>query len=386
MSDLAEPSTHLNASQRDRRICPEWSRPSRARATCRYPVLLMMDDPVDFVHPLDASHAYLRGQLHPSQEPLLAAYASESEATLTRWIPAVDLRYAAHPRAVFDHYRSLSPWRGTLVFIHGGYWQGRDKAQFRFLAPPFLLEGVDVVMLNYPLCPDVTLRELVAVVREGLPHLLAHLEDAGRGGRKVVIVGHSAGAHLAVEASLTNWTALGLPRNPVAGIVAISGIYDVTPLTETPLNDKLRLDRREAHELSPLYRVARPLPSACFAVGVDETPEFRAQSEAMHAAWMGAGGISSLSAVSDADHFSILRALGGGAASSRRRSRCSTRVAEFVSRSPGAIRSAAPRTHCQIVQPRTRGPLLARTALVVPSLSVRRHRRVCIGNSPKRTL
>ena len=59
-------------------------------------------------------------------------------------------------------------------------------------------------------------------------------------------------------------------RNPatatLAGVVAISGIYDLTPLVPTTLNDRLRLDLSQARQCSPIFRASGICPAA-FLVG-----------------------------------------------------------------------------------------------------------------------
>jgi len=249
-----------------------------------------MDDPV---------FQYLTGQLHESQTPLLAAFERESVAASTTEHVTFDVPYGPHPRARFDHF--AAPGAGaTLVYLHAGYWQARDKAQFRFLAPAWIAAGVSVVLANYPLCPDVTLAALTEAVRGLIPAL-------GDPGGRIVVMGHSAGAHLAVELALTDWPARGIARPPIAGIVGLSGIYDLAPLRATPLNDKLRLDAAEAHDASPLYRLQPGLPRALFATGARETTAFHDQTAAMVRAWSNAGSPATVMTVPDVDHFSLLR-------------------------------------------------------------------------------
>jgi arylformamidase len=172
--------------------------------------------------------------------------------------------------------------------------------------------GIDVALVNYPLCPDVTLGALVECVRAGVPQILAAVQALGRGGAELVAAGHSAGGHLAVELALTDWVARGQPASPIRGILPISGVYELTPLIATRLNDNLRLDAEAARALSPLYRVSGRLPPARFVVGALETPEFRAQTEAMAAAWREGGGETTVAIVAAADHFSVLRSLASG--------------------------------------------------------------------------
>lgn len=221
----------------------------------------------------DPVFQYLTGQLHESQTSLFAAFARESDAASAMADVTFDIPYGPHPRARFDHF--AAPGAGTtLVYLHGGYWQARDKAQFRFIAPAWIAAGVSVVLANYPLCPDVTLAALTEAVRDLIPAL------GDRAGR-IVVMGHSAGAHLAVELALTDWSARGITRPPIGYIVGLSGIYDLVPLRATPLNDKLRLDAAEARDASPLYRLQPGLPPALFATGAHETAAFHDQTAAL---------------------------------------------------------------------------------------------------------
>jgi arylformamidase len=261
---------------------------------------------IDLAHPADATHAYLTGQLHPSQTQLLEDFAAESEAAVAACPPRLDIPYGRHEREVFDLFVSPHAWRGTVAYFHAGFWQARDKAQFRFLAKEFIAEGMDVALVNYPLCPDVSLRQLVGCAQASIPKILDTVRGIGRGGEALIAAGHSAGGHIAVE--------LALAGASLSAIIAISGIYELAPLLATRLNEKLRLDEVEARAMSPLHRLAGPrlagkLPPALFIAGALETPEFRAQSEAMNLAWRPAWR-SSYMEIAGADHFSVLRHFG----------------------------------------------------------------------------
>ncbi len=251
---------------------------------------------------MDATQQYMTGQMRPGFPALLAAYQHESDAVA---LSARDVRYGPHPRQVFDFVQGEAPWRGTLAYFHAGFWQSRDKALFRFIAPALAAKGIDVALVNYPLCPDVTLPALVDAARAAVPAVLAHAAGLGRGGTSLIASGHSAGGHLAVELALTDWGGAA----PVAAVAALSGVYDLEKLIETPLNDKLLLDRATARAMSPVHRARGGMPPALFAVGGTETPAFIGQNAAMHAAWTQAGNPSHCLVVEGADHFSLLRDL-----------------------------------------------------------------------------
>src|SRR6478672_6756964 len=96
----------------------------------------------------------------------------------------------------------------------------------------------DVAEVNYPLSPEMSVGDIVVAARASLGRLAALTE-----GVPLILIGHSAGAQIAVEIGMN-------PPNEgerVAGILAISGIFDLAPLIDTSLNQKLGLDMAAAH-------------------------------------------------------------------------------------------------------------------------------------------
>ena len=254
-------------------------------------------DPFD-----DPRRQYLTGQLRPTHPALLAGFEAASLAATHTLAPRLDLPYGPHPRQTFDLFLTR-PDAPTLAFLHAGYWQSRDKATFRFLAADAAAAGFNFAAVNYPLCPEVSVAEIVEAVR-AFPAALARESGAGA----LIAVGHSAGAHLAVELALTDWPARGVSASPVRAVVGLSGVYDLSPLIETPLNDKLKLTATAARAASPVWRVTAPAPPALFVVGGEETPAFQRQNADMAAAWRAAGLAADALTVEGADHFSLLGA------------------------------------------------------------------------------
>jgi arylformamidase len=251
----------------------------------------------------DAVFSYLTGQRHPDHPALVEGFEREGREAVAALHPALDIAYGSHPRERFDLFTAKDA-RATLLYLHAGYWQSRDKAQFRFLAPVFVQGGLNLAVANYPLCPEVGLAALTESVRRAVPAVL----DAMAGPTRLIAIGHSAGGHLAVELGLSDWTGRGFDRSPIAGVVGLSGVYDLEPLLDTALNDNLRLDRAAARAASPVHRVRDGLPPALFAVGGRETAAFQRQTDAMRAAWAQAGARAQAVKVEGADHFTLLRA------------------------------------------------------------------------------
>ena len=101
--------------------------------------------------------------------------------------------------------------RGTLLFIHGGYWRALDKDDHSFVAPAFVDAGFAVAVVNYDLCPDVTIATIVDECRRAVAWVAARRRQHGAAA-PLVIAGHSAGGHLAAMMFATDWRAHGFAR------------------------------------------------------------------------------------------------------------------------------------------------------------------------------
>lgn len=248
---------------------------------------------------------YVHGQSRPGFASLLAEYEAQSLAAVAAGHCTLDQRYGPSERQTFDFFSARGRARGTLAYFHAGYWQSRDKSTFRFIAPAFADRGLNVALVNYPLCPSVSLPALVVAASACVPAIHRLVAGAGAGPLPLILAGHSAGAHIAVELALKDEQAPTL--RAIDGVIAMSGIFDLAPLLQTSLNDNLRLDAASAAACSPLHRVRAHAAPMRVVVGEEETPAFIDQSRRLHEAWTGAGNCSALHVAPRADHFSLLR-------------------------------------------------------------------------------
>jgi arylformamidase len=265
---------------------------------------------ISFVADNDPVFEYLTGQRRDTHDALLAEFEKKSAECVARLSPALDIRYGSGARQTFDVFRSRGECRGTVLFFHAGYWQSRDKAGFRFLAEPFVANNINFIFVNYPRCPEVTLHTLVEAAAQSVPAILGHLGAAHPRQTGLIVAGHSAGGHIAVELALMQWPDHLKGGRPIERVISLSGVFDLQPLLRTPLNNNLRLSPDEAYRASPLFRASGVNIPALFIVGGTETPAFQKQSEAMCVAWRDAGNPSDFIVVPEADHFSLLTCVG----------------------------------------------------------------------------
>jgi arylformamidase len=211
----------------------------------------------------------------------------------------LDLRYGPHPRETLDYFSCGKRNAPLFVFIHGGYWQMRNKEMFRFVASGPLAHGFDVANIGYPLAPDRDMRGIIASLRSAFSYLRLHNSELGFDASHIYVSGWSAGAHLAVNM---------LEERGVCGALAISGIYDLEPISKSYLNDKLQLTESEILLFSPL-RKPFVKKSVVVVVGADELPELRRHSIEFAMRRAGDGISGSFNLLSNQNHFTILEEL-----------------------------------------------------------------------------
>jgi arylformamidase len=246
---------------------------------------------------LDA--AYNNAAAIPGSMGMLAAWAEKAAAFRAQHAALLDLRYGPRPRNRIDLFRCGRAQAPLLAFIHGGYWQSREKELFSHMAAGPMARGMDVAMIGYTLAPEATLTEIVAETHAAIRWLRREGPRHGVGGGKLVVSGWSAGGHL---------TAMAMPLDEVDGGLAISGIFDVEPCRHNYLNEKLRLTAAESAAMSPIRHLPARRRPLVIAYGTQELPELQRQSVDYWAAWSGTGGPGGLLPL-DRHHISILEEL-----------------------------------------------------------------------------
>lgn len=231
--------------------------------------------------------------------PRHAAIAEErrlrSEA-LRRSLPfQADLRYGERPRQRLDFFPAPAG-APVFAFIHGGYWQAGDKESSAFLVEGPLALGFSVALVEYTLAPEADIDAIVGEISNALDWLASNAGRLGAG-NGLCVGGHSAGGHLA---------AAMLGHRAVAGVLAISGLYDLEPIRLCYLNDKLRLSEASARRNSPCLHVPKRAPAATIAVGGAELPELVRQSEEYARALRTASLPATHLLLPGHDHFTVL--------------------------------------------------------------------------------
>jgi len=243
----------------------------------------------------------------PEHPEIFARWAGEAEFyradMLKNGRAELGLTYGSTPRQAIDLFLAEGHENAPLaIFIHGGWWRSLDPSTFSQMARGPNARGISVAVVGYDLCPNVGIGDIVEQMRR----MCAFLWQ--RFGRRMTVYGHSAGGHLAAALVATDWRTLypKAPTDLVPAAYSISGVFDLTPLLATSLNQDLRLDPAQARNLSPLFwPVAAGRIFDAVAGGL-ESNEFKRQSRAIAQAWQQAGAQARYEEIAGTNHFTVI--------------------------------------------------------------------------------
>jgi arylformamidase len=251
-----------------------------------------------FLNQAQRDAAYNNAAAVPNSAALIAARNEASSAYRAAQPRMHDAAYGTRPRERWDLYPGDNPSAPCLVFIHGGYWQMNSRENFACFVEGLAAHGWSVALPGYTLAPEASVRQIAHEIFSALDWLKENGARLGVG-TDVVIAGWSAGAQLATLAL----------AHPIAKAgLAISGVYELAPLRDTYLNEKLRLDDEEIETLSPCRTPVTEKPLVV-AYGTAELPELVEDARALHARRAGAHAPGALLPVPHADHYTVLEQL-----------------------------------------------------------------------------
>jgi acetyl esterase len=184
--------------------------------------------------------------------------------TLDAWIPD-----AARPQP-------------AVIMVHGGGWEAGDKTTY--IRPWFSTltdAGIAWFTINYRLAPQWKHPAAVEDIEAAVRWVRSNARRLGVDGGRLVLMGESAGGHLASLAALRG-------KVKVAGLISFYGIHDVAlwaeQRAEVPRNIRLYLrDSQIAtlREASPVTYVGRGSPPILVIHGTADTGVPWRQSEVL---------------------------------------------------------------------------------------------------------
>ena len=147
-----------------------------------------------------------------------------------------DVAYGPKTRQRLDIYqpKGEAPDGGfpVVVFFYGGSWHSGERGQYRFMGEALAAHGMVAMVADYPLYPEATYPEFLADCAKAVVYALTESARFSGNPRRVVVMGHSAGAYNAAMMALDpRWlTQQGHKVSELAGWVGLAGPYDFLPI------------------------------------------------------------------------------------------------------------------------------------------------------------
>lgn len=217
---------------------------------------------------------------------LLAGHVAASRAEP---LPRLkDEPYGPAPEQRFDLYAPSDAKAAPLILmVHGGGWQRGDKEMGRVVdhkVDRWLPRGIAFASINYRLQPKAPPLEQARDVARALAAVQQNGQKFGVDRSNVVLMGHSAGAHLiALLAARPELLAEAGAKPPRGFVLLDSGALDVPAIMNTrhfPLYDRAfgsnPSDWLAASPFQQLRQATAPLLAVCSTRRADACPQAHA--------------------------------------------------------------------------------------------------------------
>jgi len=213
--------------------------------------------------------------------------------------------------------------RPAVVFIHGGGWHSGKPEQFALLARRYAARGLVGISVGYRLAkpPETTVPDCVADVKSAVRWIRKHAGELGVDPARIVVLGDSAGGHLAAAtALLPGFDAPGddltVSARPDA-LVLFNPVIDTTPPDGWDLKSQGEAVVALAKDLSPMDHVSAGAPPTLVIHGSADKVTPLAGSERFVAAMRAAGNTARLETLDGKGHAFIVPGYGDNATIAR---------------------------------------------------------------------
>ena len=221
-----------------------------------------------------------------------------------------DLAYGPNARQKLDLYvpEDAAPEAPLLVFFYGGNWQSGSKEPYQFVGQAFASRGYVTAIPDYRLYPEVRYPTFIEDGALAIDWL--ETQPATAGGRKLFVVGHSAGAYIAAMLALDRrWLhepAQGCGR--ITGMAGLAGPYDFLPLRDPALMEVFG-PGPASPDSQPINHVTTGAPPMLLATGTTDSTVRPRNSILLAERLTTAGGTARLIEYPGLGHIQIVAAL-----------------------------------------------------------------------------
>lgn len=197
-----------------------------------------------------------------------------------------------------------------LIFFHGGSWRDGEREGYGFLGRAFASRGFVTVIADYRKSPKVRFPTFVEDTAAAIAWVNANIATHDGDADRIFVMGHSAGAHIAMMTALDpQWLAAqNLTPDVIKGVIGLAGPYDFLPLTSD--SSKIALGQwPDLTETQPITYARADAPPLLLLTGDKDTVVKPRNSKALSEKIQALGGQQQLKIYPDVGHADIIMAV-----------------------------------------------------------------------------
>jgi acetyl esterase/lipase len=144
------------------------------------------------------------------------------------------IAYGSDPRQRLDVYTPDDAAKGPrpiVVYFYGGSWQAGQRTDSRIVAEALAASGIVTVAPDYRIFPETIFPGFLDDAATAVRWARDHAQDYGGDPSRIVVMGHSAGAHIAAMLATDSryLDAHGMSKSALAGMIGLAGPYVAIP-------------------------------------------------------------------------------------------------------------------------------------------------------------
>jgi arylformamidase len=210
----------------------------------------------------------------------------------------------SHPRHLLDIYtpKGVADYP-VLMFVSGGGWTSGSKDWLTHVGTTFAARGIGVVTVDHRLMPEVTYSQQVEDLARAFAWLVKNIATYGGDPARIIVGGHSAGAHLVSLMAMDNryLEAVEHHSNDIIAILCVSAVLDV---------GYRFAESGDIKAASPINHVRAGLPPFLLIFAENDLPGLPAQAKAMKTALESVNVPVESAMIPQRDHFDIIHRIG----------------------------------------------------------------------------